>query len=274
MASQDSTQRAAIVLPSNETQEETIRLPNNFLLSSVDIIKNVVDWQKTPLPEYEGRYAVILDNAFTATECKILIKLAELTANGKWEQAMVNVGLGEQELDTDVRDCGRILWDNTDIAERIWNRVRSSVPEIHRLQGVPYVTGKGPAKRNETWKVSKVNERMRFLKYGPGQYFRPHQDGCYEDTETGERSYFTLHLYLSEDADGGATSFHPWAATWDSDPERDFHVEPRIGRVLIFQQRDMLHSGADVTSGTKYTFRTDVMYKREDNDSEAAKDHL
>lgn len=43
---------------------------------------------------------------------------------------------------------------------------------------------------------------------------------------------------------------------------RQFDVEPKIGRVLIFQHRDLLHSGADVTSGTKLTLRTDLMYKK------------
>ena len=43
---------------------------------------------------------------------------------------------------------------------------------------------------------------------------------------------------------------------------RQFEVEPKIGRVLIFQHRDLLHSGADVTSGVKLTLRTDLMYKK------------
>lgn len=33
-------------------------------------------------------------------------------------------------------------------------------------------------------------------------------------------------------------------------------------RVLIFQQRDLLHSVDEVTAGTKLTMRTDVMYKK------------
>lgn len=90
-----------------------------------------------------------------------------------------------------------------------------------------------------------------------------HEDGCYETPDAAERSYFTLHLYLSEDAEGGATSFHSWEDTWNPKDRRDVNVEPKIGRVLIFQQRRMLHSGADVTSGTKYTFRTDIMYGKE-----------
>ena len=44
--------------------------------------------------------------------------------------------------------------------------------------------------------------------------------------------------------------------------ERSLDVDPKVGRVLIFQQRDLLHSGADVTNGVKLTLRTDLMYAR------------
>ena len=39
--------------------------------------------------------------------------------------------------------------------------------------------------------------RLRFLRYNPGQYFKPHFDGMYERTN-GERSFITLQLYLNE----------------------------------------------------------------------------
>jgi hypothetical protein len=34
------------------------------------------------------------------------------------------------------------------------------------------VTGNGPAKRGETWKVTRLNERGRYLKYTGGEYFK------------------------------------------------------------------------------------------------------
>ncbi len=39
--------------------------------------------------------------------------------------------------------------------------------------------------------------RLRFLRYDPGEYFKPHMDGSYE-RENGERSLITVHLYLNE----------------------------------------------------------------------------
>jgi hypothetical protein len=81
-----------------------------------------------------------------------------------------------------------------------------------------------------------------------------------------------VHLYLNDsvaelglepgvkasaagvDLVGGATSF------LSSDEKRRLDVNPKAGRVLIFQHRGLYHSGDDVTQGTKYTMRTDILY--------------
>ena len=117
-----------------------------------------------------------------------------------------------------------------------------------------------------------------------GDYFRPHCDGSYETPDGKERSYFTLHLYLNnaggptndelaemdpEDRKkveklalmGGATTFH--SLTGFGQKEREYDVLPKTGRILLFQHRDLLHSGADVHGGVKYTMRTDLMYALE-----------
>jgi hypothetical protein len=57
---------------------------------------------------------------------------------------------------------------------------------------------------------------------------------------------------------GGATTFH---SNLDDDKKMD--IDPKAGRVLIFQQRRLLHSGDDVVAGIKYTMRSDLMYEFE-----------
>ncbi|KAL8942348.1 MAG: hypothetical protein Q9216_001730 [Gyalolechia sp. 2 TL-2023] len=221
----------------------------------------MIDFTKTPLPEYKGLYAVVLDHVLTKAECDDLIRAAEATTGGKWEQAMINVGGGRQRLITDTRDCGRIIWDDKAIVAKIWDRLKECVPEIQFLKGMPRVTGYGPVKRGETQVMTRLNERMRFLKYTEGQYFRPHCDGSYVTESGREISYYTLHLYLNEPgthALGGATRFH--SLSWDD--KKYFDVVPQVGRVLIFQHRELLHSGDDVINGTKYTLRTDLMYSK------------
>lgn len=64
-------------------------------------------------------------------------------------------------------------------------------------------------------------------------------------------------MYLSsEPLQGGATPFH------SRDMKRRIDVNPRAGRILLFQHKDLIHSGDYVTSGVKYTMRTDLMYER------------
>ena len=139
----------------------------------------VMDFSKSILPEYAGLYAVIIENVLTAEECHQLVHIAEAQTDGKWEPAMVNVGGGMQDMRLDARDCGRIILDDKDLVARIWSRVKDHVPEVEYLKGVPRITGNGPTKREETWRMSRLNERMRFLKYGKGQYFRRELISCF-----------------------------------------------------------------------------------------------
>lgn len=94
-----------------------------------------------------------------------------------------------------------------------------------------------------------------------------HCDGAYEDPQTKERTFYTIHLYLNDskqavpdessiELDGGATSF------LSLDGSRKVDVDCKTGRVLIFQHKRLRHAGADVIAGTKYTMRTDLMFKR------------
>lgn len=86
---------------------------------------------------------------------------------------------------TDERNCGRIIWDSREVVARVWHRIAHlpEVKEIVQLKDVPRIFGNGPQKRGEVWQFSRPNERMRFLKYTGGEYFRPHCDGSYETSD-------------------------------------------------------------------------------------------
>ena len=175
-------QRTGPFRVSSHSTMATFKIPYDFLTGpSPKIEKSEVDFRYTELPEYEGRYAIILDNVFTKSECDTLVQAAETQSNGAWEQAMINVGGGRQALITESRDCGRIIWDDKDVVERIWSRVKDSVQEIEHLKSMPRVTGNRPVLRGETWKMTRLNERMRFLKYGEGQYFKRMYDHTHLD---------------------------------------------------------------------------------------------
>jgi hypothetical protein len=82
----------------------------------------------------------------------------------------------------------------------------------------------------------------------------------YEDRETLPhlKSFVTIHLYLNEGdgLEGGATRF------WTPNKKQFLDVEPKMGRVLVFQQRMLVHSGEEVTGGLKLTMRTDCMFEK------------
>ncbi|KAI9761468.1 MAG: 3-keto-steroid reductase [Chaenotheca gracillima] len=285
------------IVPTSYTSKP-IEIPDDFLTTiphdGQPITVAYIDFTKTEVPEYDGCYAVVLDNVLSHSECEEFLRLAEASAgagdegvvNDGWKPAMVNAGPGKEFMMTEYRNSDRIIWDQPEVMQRLWDRCQQAPGGLHELQTIennPALQGVRAVAWGDRWKVTTLNERMRFLKYGSGQYFRRHCDGPYGDLQN--RSFYTLHLYLnnstqareiSKDAansaqgvrgvcSGGATTFH---SSHKETCQLDVH--PIEGRVLIFQHKDLLHSGADVTSGTKYTLRTDLMFQRlPDEDGEA-----
>ena len=236
---------------------------------------------------------------------------------------MINMGNGKQAMSVDTRKSGRIILDSPDLAGRLLDRLMPYMREwkLDTVRDMPQVTGLGPAKRGERFQISRLNERLRFLRYEGGDYFRPHWDGCFVTPDGRERSLFTIHLYLNgegeqdmnelmgaikwatknegvvgdgedyeidfggddnDDCDdddggdktapvdssqdsllGGATSF-----TDSLRADEAVRVFPKTGSVLVFQQRNLMHSGDDVFRGVKYTMRSDVMYTMDGGESE------
>jgi len=241
----------------------------------------IIDFSQTTLPEYSQSFALLIHNLLTPAECTALLDAAESQNGKQWEQAMINIGNGRQMLATDTRNCGRIIWDDRAIAGQLLDRILPFLPpEIVTLKQNPLITGHGPSKRKETWRISRLNERLRFLKYTCGMYFREHCDGSYITPDGKEVSFMTVHLYLNGDGDnkedpfgyikqndpnlpigelplqGGSTRFFS-----DYD-QRYLDIMPATGACLVFQHRGLVHSGEDVLQGTKYTVRTDVMYEK------------
>ncbi|KAH0164680.1 hypothetical protein KCU67_g5033, partial [Aureobasidium melanogenum] len=243
-------------------------LPPDFLLTpAADDTVTRINFTNTPLPEYADLQAFVIDNALTSSECTTLLSAAE--ASGTWQRAMIQVGNGRQRQEDDQRKCGRLIWDSSDVAQRIWNRVKPFVPEITKLDRQAEVTGGSAVMRGEVWEASRLNERMRFLRYEGGEYFRVHEDGAYQTPDGSERSFFTFHLYLNghgetdNASDTGDYTLHRGATTFHShNMKRKYDVLPKTGRVLIFQHKSLWHSGDDVVQGVKYTMRSDILYKR------------
>ncbi|KAI0971613.1 oxidoreductase domain-containing protein [Xylaria arbuscula] len=254
-----------------------VTIPDDFLRSrpaeAQPITYDPIDFKNSVLPEYANCYAAVLDNVLNRAECAQLLELAEASVmdedkqNGSsWGAALVNIGGGFEVEIPDYRKSSRIIWDNQEIVNRLWERM-AAVPEVkEKLSTVPGLAISTKVQKIE-YDFYRVNKRLRFLKYVPGEFFKPHCDGPYgEQTPEGHQvqTYMTVHLYLNDseqvvgpgvDLVGGATSF------LSRDDSRRIDVDPKAGRVLIFQHSRLRHCGADVEAGTKYTVRTDIMYK-------------
>ena len=190
-----------------------------------------------PRPVDAKKVAFVLDNVFTPKECEDWISLTERTG---YEMALVSTNMGDV-LDRSYRHSMRCMIDDQEMADVVFNRIKDFLPQSFG-----------------NWKLKRLNERLRFLRYENGDFFAPHQDGCFVTSDRTQRSYVTIQLYLSEGAEGGETTFlfNPSKRT-----EKDVAVIPKVGRVLVFRH-DIWHEGSLVTGGRKYTVRTDVMYER------------
>jgi len=185
-----------------------------------------------------------IDGLLTEEECEECIRLTERKG---FEAASINSGNGRQVNDTSVRRSGRLMIDSPSFVDQLWERIRPFVCE-----------GDSSNKPHEGWEAVGLNERLRFLKYERGDYFKPHQDGTFQrQSEEGEEcSFMTLMIYLNNTTRGGETNFlNPW------DRGRVTSVTPRTGLALVFNH-DLLHEGAELREGCKYAIRTDILYRR------------
>ncbi|KAI0206044.1 hypothetical protein F4808DRAFT_447911 [Astrocystis sublimbata] len=264
-------------------RSKDVAIPDDFLKSepadAQPITHNPIDFENSVLPEFKDCYAVVLDHVLSPSECSQLLAFAEDSvmdedkmpseASGppsSWRPALVHIGGGYEVENPSYRKGERIIWDQQEIVNRLWARM-VPIPEIQeKLLTLPGAVI-GVPDRKTNYKFHSVNKRMRFLKYTAGQFFKPHCDGPYgEETPEGDilQTYMTVHLYLNDsrqevgpgvDLDGGATSF------LSRDGSRTIPVNPKAGRVLIFQHSRLRHSGDDVVAGEKFTVRTDILYK-------------
>lgn len=194
-----------------------------------------------------NKFAIILDNVFTKEECDSLIKLSEETPEN-YEIAKISYD-DEQIIDTSYRNNQRWLHFDKKLAETFFEKIKSYIP----------IEFEGNI-------VSCLNERLSFLKYSTGEYFRSHEDGYYIRPDNSEMSYITVQIYLNDlkEEDGGATTFIKDAY---NRIYQDYSVIPKVGRVLLFEH-DIEHEGSILKNGLKYCIRTDVMYSVTKNNNE------
>ena len=172
--------------------------------------------------------AFTISNVLTAEECQHYIDLTEQMG---YAEAPVTTSRGPKMM-PDFRNNERVMYDTPEIAEELWQKIKTCIPVNYR---------------NTSKQAVGLNERLRFYKYHPGQEFKEHMDGRYRRNQY-ESSLLTLLIYLNGDFKGGETKF------------RDVTVVPETGLALVFQHK-VLHAGMPVIEGVKYVLRSDVMFR-------------
>jgi len=128
-------------------------------------------------------------NFLTSDECDYHIKFGN---NKGFEEAKVGIE-GSQVMHKGIRNNERLLFKDLELAETLWERVKTLIPE-----------------KMENYKVSGLNEMFRIYKYTKGQRFKMHKDGSYQRNEK-ERSFFSFIIYLLfsiKPEEGSALIFH------------------------------------------------------------------
>jgi hypothetical protein len=188
-------------------------------------------------------------NLVSADECERLVALTEEL--GYLEDAAVS-------LPRSIRHNHSATWvadDDTILA--LWQRCAGHIDSTDDFAGKRAVG---------------LNARLRFYRYGRGDYFSAHTDGSWPgsrviDGKLVDNAYqdrwsqLTFLLFLSDDFEGGATRFYV-------DPEdQSSYVELRTprGGALCFPHGmhplHCVHASGPISAGVKYIIRSDVLFE-------------
>jgi hypothetical protein len=109
---------------------------------------------------------VVLDSLFSETELSAF--LAEAEASSPWEVAQVNAGTYAY-TDTSYRNSERIIYDSFELSEKIFEKIRPHLKDIEEIEQTTYINNQ---KAVQKWRMVRLNERLRFLRYSKGGFFR------------------------------------------------------------------------------------------------------
>lgn len=176
-----------------------------------------------------------IDNYFTPEECAQVI---EYTESLGYKDAPVTTYSGPVMM-KDYRNNTRVMIDDLPTAQLLWQRIQDFVPLA--VDGMVAIG---------------LNERIRYFKNVPGNFFEWHYDGCFS-RNLNEYSTVTLLVNLNEGHKGGETLFDDKRL-----PNNSWGNAGTTGRAILFKHRGWYHKGDLVSEGVKYMLRSDVMYRR------------
>ena len=196
----------------------------------------------------------LVRNLFSEDECQVLIQESEKVLGYELVAGF-----------TQYRHCYRVKFEDPQLLDWIWKRCEGFIPEYHTYWG----SGRYYSSDEEeyepftgTWIPYSLQNYPRMCKYtSSDHHFAQHFDYSVMEGKK-KRSFLTFMLYLNsqgKEFTGGNTNF----LTLDG-KTITHSVEPEAGLGIFFLQdetHELLHEGAKLTSGIKYIFRTEVMFK-------------
>lgn len=198
----------------------------------------------SPIPNIPGSW--VISNLISAQEA--LNFILKVTHD---ETIDTNTRLRDDYTSSIVRISTRFKHDIPDLALAMYSRLQGIAPA--QLTYDEEDDELGPFLKG-SWNFHSVNERISFLKYGPGGIFSKHRDGIFIKHED-LRSMISVLVYLNNDYLGGRTK------AFSDDGLHEFSIEPVVGNAFMMIQR-VLHEGGVVEHGEKYAIRFDLLYYR------------
>lgn len=173
---------------------------------------------------------LVIPNVWTVQQCNNWISQSESRG---WEEAAVETEAGQTMAKHIRRNQKREDVDKelADALVPVWSELmKNHDPSIN---------------------LSALFPIWRTYRYGVGDRFIRHRDGA--KVMGGQKSSWTILIYLNADFEGGETVFYPETGSSASEP---FVVTPAAGTLVLFDHRKW-HAGVEVTDGTKFVLRTD-----------------
>jgi hypothetical protein len=215
------------------------------------------DLERLDIDAVPGAFQLL--NVLSVQECRRLVSLTETC--GYLEDAAVS-------LPRSIRHNDSLTWVIDDETNAIiWQRCQALMRDDHEFNFGKAALG--------------INSRFRFYRYGRGDYFAPHTDGSWPgsrvidgkliDNAYDDRwSQLSFLLFLTDDYLGGATQFYV-SKTDPAHPARQpdeadiIDVRTPLGGALCFPHGmhplHCMHSSQEITAGTKYIIRTDILFE-------------
>eukprot|EP01102_Stenamoeba_stenopodia_P002258 TRINITY_DN1204_c0_g2_i1.p1 TRINITY_DN1204_c0_g2~~TRINITY_DN1204_c0_g2_i1.p1 ORF type:complete len:200 (-),score=39.81 TRINITY_DN1204_c0_g2_i1:671-1270(-) len=154
------------------------------------------------------------------------------------------------------RHCLRLRFHDSQLAQKISDRL-FQILELEKLLYACEENQEIDENTEERLKAT-VGAEFRICKYTEGHSFGVHLD--LSKKVGNKRTRYTLMVYLNDDFEGGKTHFLKSQIIEPAIIQRV--IVPARGAVLLFPQDadDLPHMGAEVTLGTKYILRIDLLF--------------